>query len=96
MGPSFYSDVKQQFKQWKHPGSHPPKKARTVPSADYGLTFLGYLWFSDGGLIYDTYYASLLRQLGENMTSSAVENSVCTCASTRTMLVTSLSLPWLS
>ena len=29
----FTLEAKQQSKQWKHPGSPPPKKAKTVPSA---------------------------------------------------------------
>ena len=69
----FTPEAKQQSKQWKHPGSPPPKKAKTVPSA--GKVMASVFWDADGILLTDylqkgqtingTYYASLLTQLRE-------------------------------
>lgn len=71
----FTPEAKQQSKQWKHPGSPPPKKAKTVPSA--GKVMASVFWDADGILLIDylqkgqtingTYYASLLTQLRENI-----------------------------
>ena len=71
----FTPEAKQQSKQWKHPGSPPPKKAKTVPSA--GKVMVSVFWDADGILLIDylqngqtingTYYASLLTQLRENI-----------------------------
>ena len=68
-------ESKQQSKQWNHPGSPPPKKAKTVPSA--GKVMALFFWDADGILMVDylkkgqtikgIYYASLLRQLRENI-----------------------------
>ena len=69
----FTPEAKQQSKQWKHPGSSPPKKAKTVPSA--AKVMASVFWDADGILQIDylqkgqaingTYYASLLTQLRE-------------------------------
>ena len=71
----FTPESKQQSKQWKHPGSPPPKKAKTVPSA--GKVMASVLWDADGILMIDylqkgktingAYYSSLLKQLKERI-----------------------------
>ena len=71
----FTPEAKQQSKQWKHPGSPPPKRAKTVPSA--GKVMASVFWDADGILLIDylqkgqtingTYYASLLTQLWEKI-----------------------------
>ena len=71
----FTPEAKQQLKQWKHPGSPPPKKAKTVPSA--GKVMASVFWDADGILLINylqkgqkingTYYASLLTQLREKI-----------------------------
>ena len=97
-------ETKQQSKKWKHPGSPPPKKANTVPSAE--KVMVSVFWDADGILLIDylqkgqtingTYYASLLTQLREKLKLSAAESSLKVCCSIRKMLLfTSLSLPWL-
>ena len=45
----FTPEAKQQSKQWKHPGSPPPKKAKTVPSA--GKVMASVFWDADGILL---------------------------------------------
>ena len=42
----FTPESKQQSKQWKHNGSSPLKKAKTVPSAEKVLSSVG--WDGDG------------------------------------------------
>ena len=42
----FTPEAKQQSKQWKHPGSPPSKKAKTVPSA--GKPMASVFWDADG------------------------------------------------
>ena len=69
----FTPEAKQQSEQWKHPGSPPPKKANTVPSAGKVMALV--FWEADGILLIDylqkgqtingTYYASLLTELRE-------------------------------
>ena len=71
----FTPEAKQQSKQWKHPGSPPPKKAKTVPSAGKVMALV--FWDADGTLLINylqkgqtinvTYYASLLTQLWEKI-----------------------------
>ena len=71
----FTPEAKQQSKQWKHPGSPLPKKAKTVPSA--GKVMASVFWDADGILLIDylqkgqtingTYYASLPTQLREKI-----------------------------
>ena len=71
----FTPEAKQQSKQRKHPGSPPPKKAKTIPSA--GKVMASVFWDADGILLIDylqkgqtingTYYASLLTQLREKI-----------------------------
>ena len=71
----FTPEAKQQSKQWNHPGSPPPKKAKTVPPA--GNVMASVFWDVDGILLIDylqkgqtingTYYASLLTQLREKI-----------------------------
>ena len=71
----FTLEAKQQSKQWKHPGSPPPKKAKTVPSA--GKVMASVFWDADAILLIDylqkgqtingTYYASFLTQLREKI-----------------------------
>ena len=71
----FTPEAKQHSKQWKHPVSPPPKKAKTVPSA--GKVMASVFWDADGILLIDylqkgrtingTYYASLLTQLREKI-----------------------------
>ena len=75
MGPSLYPRGQTKLKQWKHPGSPPPKEAKTVPSA--GEVTASVFWDADGILLIDylqkgqtingTYYASLLTQLREKI-----------------------------
>ena len=67
----FTPEAKQRSKQWKHPGSPPPKKAKPVPSAKKVMASV--FWDADSILLIDylqkrqtingTYYASLLTQL---------------------------------
>ena len=71
----FTPEAIQQSKQWKHPGSPPPKKAKTVPSA--GKVMASVFWDTDGILLIDylqkgqtinsTYFASLLMHLQEKI-----------------------------
>ena len=71
----FTPGTKQQSKQWNHPGSTLPKKAKTVPPA--GKVVASVFWDADGILLIDylqkgqtingTYYASLLTQLQEKI-----------------------------
>ncbi|UYV64642.1 hypothetical protein LAZ67_3001448 [Cordylochernes scorpioides] len=49
----FTPESKKQSMQWRHSGSPPPKKAKTVPSAGKGQTITG------------NYYANLVKQLRE-------------------------------
>ena len=68
-------EANQQSKQWKHPSSLPPKKAKTVPSA--GKVMASVFWDAAGILLTDylqkgqtingAYYASLLTQLREKI-----------------------------
>ena len=41
----FTPETKEQSKQWKHPGSPPPKKGKSVPSA--GKIIATVFWDSD-------------------------------------------------
>ncbi|UYV83692.1 hypothetical protein LAZ67_23002102 [Cordylochernes scorpioides] len=69
----FTPESKQQSMQWKHSGSPPPKKAKTVPSA--GKVMVSVFWDSEGVLLLDflnkgqtitgNYYANLVKQLRE-------------------------------
>jgi histone-lysine N-methyltransferase SETMAR len=73
----FQPEMKEQSKQWKHPTSPPPKKAKAVMSA--GKVMASVFWDSEGVLLVDylqkghtitgTYYADLLRQLREKIRS---------------------------
>ena len=63
-------DTKKEFMQWKHPGSPPPKKFRTQPSASKVMTLF---WDSKGIILIDykpagtsiteEYYANVIKQL---------------------------------
>ncbi|XP_041366729.1 uncharacterized protein LOC121381476 [Gigantopelta aegis] len=67
----FQPETKQQSKQWKHPGSPPPKKAKTV------MVMASIFWDAEGVLLVDyldkghtitgAYYSDLLRQLREKI-----------------------------
>ncbi|UYV74088.1 hypothetical protein LAZ67_11002072 [Cordylochernes scorpioides] len=67
----FTPESKQQSMQWRHSGSPPPKKAKTVPSA--GKVMVSVFWESEGVLLLDflnkgqtitgNYYANLVKQL---------------------------------
>ncbi|UYV63135.1 hypothetical protein LAZ67_2003260 [Cordylochernes scorpioides] len=69
----FTPESKQQSMQWRHSGSPPPKKAKTVRSA--GKVMLSVFWDSEGVLLLDflnkgqtitgNYYANLVKQLRE-------------------------------
>ncbi|UYV66917.1 hypothetical protein LAZ67_4003322 [Cordylochernes scorpioides] len=69
----FTPESKQQSMQWRHSGSPPPKKAKTVPSA--GKVMVSVFWDSEGVLLLDSlnkgqtingnYYANLVKQLRE-------------------------------
>ncbi|UYV63554.1 hypothetical protein LAZ67_2004645 [Cordylochernes scorpioides] len=69
----FIPESKQQSMQWRHSGSPPPKKAKTVPSA--GKVMVSVFWDSEGVLLLDflnkgqtitgNYYANLVKQLRE-------------------------------
>ena len=71
----FEPESKQQSKQWKHTGSPPPKKAKSVASA--GKVMASVFWDCEGVIMVDylqrgqtingQYYASLVRQLTENV-----------------------------
>ena len=64
-------ETKQESMQWKHPGSPPPKKFKTQPSA--GKVMATVFWDSKGVLMVDykptgisitgAYYADLMKQL---------------------------------
>ncbi|UYV80644.1 hypothetical protein LAZ67_19001202 [Cordylochernes scorpioides] len=72
-GNHFTPESKQQSMQWRHSGSPPPKKAKTVPSA--GKVIVSVFWDSEGVLLLDflnkgqtitgNYYANLVKQLRE-------------------------------
>ena len=65
------SDSKKESMQWKHPGSPPPKKFRTQPSASKVTATV--LWDSKGIILIDykpagtsftgEYYANVIKQL---------------------------------
>ncbi|UYV82726.1 hypothetical protein LAZ67_22000679 [Cordylochernes scorpioides] len=67
----FTPESKKQSMQWRHSGSPPPKKAKTVPSA--GKVMVSVFWDSEGVLLLDflnkgqtitgNYYAYLVKQL---------------------------------
>ncbi|UYV75970.1 hypothetical protein LAZ67_13001971 [Cordylochernes scorpioides] len=69
----FTPESKQQSMQWRHSGSPPPKKAKTVPSA--GKVMVSAFWDSEGVLLLDflnkgqtitgNYYATLVKRLRE-------------------------------
>ncbi|UYV63353.1 hypothetical protein LAZ67_2003826 [Cordylochernes scorpioides] len=68
----FTPESKQQSMQWRHSGSLPPKKAKTVPSA--GKVMVSVFWDSEavlldfvnkGQTITGNYYANLVKQLRE-------------------------------
>ncbi|UYV79087.1 hypothetical protein LAZ67_17001077 [Cordylochernes scorpioides] len=69
----FTPESKQQSMKWRHSGSPPPKKAKTVPSA--GKVMVSVFWDSEGVLLLDflkkgqtitgNYYANLVKQLRE-------------------------------
>jgi histone-lysine N-methyltransferase SETMAR len=71
----FQPEMKEQSKQWKHPTSPVPKKAKAVVSA--GKVIASVFWDAEGVLLVDylekghtipgTYYANLLRQLKEKI-----------------------------
>ena len=71
MGP----DSKMQSKQWKHPGSSPPKKFKRVHSAEnvmasifsdcQGVIMIDYL--EQGCMINAAYYAGELRGLRQEI-----------------------------
>ena len=75
MGPSLYPRGQTTIETTEAPGSPPPKKAKTVPSAGkvmasvfwdaYGILLIDYL--QKGQTITGAYYASLLRQLREKI-----------------------------
>ena len=64
-------DSKKESMQWKHPGSSPPKKFRTQPSASKVMATV--FWDSKGIILIDNkpagtsitgeYYASVIKQL---------------------------------
>ena len=69
----FQPEMKQQLEQWKHLGSPPLKKAKTVMSAgkmmasifwDAGVFLVDYL--DKGHTITRVYYADLLSSMGKN------------------------------
>ncbi|UYV79086.1 hypothetical protein LAZ67_17001076 [Cordylochernes scorpioides] len=69
----FTPESKQQSMKWRHSGSPPPRKAKTVPSA--GKVMVSVFWDSEGVLLLDflnkgqtitgNYYANLVKQLRE-------------------------------
>ena len=71
----FDPESKMQSKQWKHPGSHPPKKFKRVHSA--GKMMASIFWDSQGVIIFDyleqgrtikgAYYAGKLRWLRQEI-----------------------------
>lgn len=71
----YQPESKQQSRQWKHPGSPTPKKAKNVKSA--GKVMASIFWDAEGVLLVDflesgrtitgTYYAHLLQQLREKI-----------------------------
>ncbi|UYV80508.1 hypothetical protein LAZ67_19000385 [Cordylochernes scorpioides] len=71
----FTPESKQQSMQWRHSGSPPPKKAKTVPSA--GKVMVSVFWDSEGVILLDflnkgqtitgNYYANLVKQLREDI-----------------------------
>ena len=71
----FGPESKMQSKQWKHPGSHLPKKFKRVHSA--GKMFVSIFWDSQGEIMIDylqqgrmidgAYYAGELRRLRQEI-----------------------------
>ena len=71
----YQPETKEQSKQWKHPMSPTPKKAKVTPSA--GKVMASVFWDAQGVLMVDylqkgctinaLYYSDLLKRLRENI-----------------------------
>ena len=89
----FDPESKMQIKQWKHPGSPPPKKFKRVHSA--GKVMASIFWDSQevimidyleqGRMINSAYYAGKLRWLRQEIAKKGQENSLMVFCCCRTM-----------
>ena len=78
----YQSETKKQLKQWKHPMSPTPKKAKVTPSAGKVMAYV--LWDAQGVLLVDylqkgytingQYYPDLLNRQREKTFSSVNRN----------------------
>ncbi|UYV74114.1 hypothetical protein LAZ67_11002156 [Cordylochernes scorpioides] len=64
-GHHFTPESKRQSMQWKHSGTPPPKKAKTVASARMVMGVLLLDFLNKGQTITGNYYANLVKQLRE-------------------------------
>ncbi|UYV71760.1 hypothetical protein LAZ67_9000294 [Cordylochernes scorpioides] len=100
----FTPESKQQSMQWRHSGSPPPKKAKTVSSA--GKVMVSVFWDSESVLILDflnkgqtitgDYYANLVKQIREAIKEKEEESCPGRLFTIKTMLrVIGRCKPWL-
>ena len=82
-------DTKKESMQWKHPGSPPPKKFRTQPSASKVMATV--FWDSKGIILIDykpagtlitgEYYANVIKQLKVAIKEKTKGKASCWCPS---------------
>ena len=82
-------DTKKESMQWKHPGSPPPKKFRTQPSASKVMVTV--FWDSKGIILIDyklagtsitgEYYANVIKQLRVAIKEKTKRKASCWCPS---------------
>ena len=82
-------DTKKESIQWKHPGSPPPKKFRTQPSASKVMAMV--FWDSKGIILIDykpadtsitgEYYANVIKQLRVAIKEKTKGKASCWCPS---------------
>ena len=82
-------DTKKESMQWKHPGSPPPKKFRTQPSASKVMATV--FWDSKGIILIDykpagtsitgEYYANVIKQLRVAIKEKKKGKASCWCPS---------------
>ena len=100
----FDPESKLQSKQWKHPGSPPPKKSKLVHSAGKLMTSI--FWDSQGVIMIDypeqgrtingAYYAGKLRRLRQDFAWKRRGKLTCEfCSCRTTLLPTRHKFPWL-
>ena len=82
-------DTKKEFMQWKRPGSPPPKKFRTQPSASKVIATV--FWDSKGIILIDykpagtsstgEYYGNVIKQLRVAIKEKTKGKASCWCPS---------------